>query len=118
MGKEKIEKNKCRNAEFNYKVEKKNKKYYYFINFKSLPEYYQNLYLFDESDYCPNSSYSEAPAWAKAQADKYSYVIKNTEKIKGKELFEYIDNWNNKNPEGQITYSSLMRMKQRYKNSC
>ena len=53
---EKTVKNKCRNSEFNYKVEKKNKKCFYFISFNSLPEYYQNIYLYDESDAEPQTA--------------------------------------------------------------
>ena len=114
---EKTVKNKCRNSEFNYKVEKKNKKCFYFISFNSLPEYYQNIYLYDESDAEPQTAYSDSPKWAKAQADKYLYIVKATRTLRGKELFEYIDNWNSENPDLSTTYSSVMRMRQRYKDN-
>lgn len=107
-------KHRCFANEFNYKVVKSGKKNIYFIKSSSLPSFYQNK-LLNNSEYQPNIIYSEAPDWAKAQAEKYISIIKNTEHLKGAELFAYIQDWNSANPELKTSYSCLMRMKQRYK---
>ena len=114
---EKTVKNKCCNSEFNFKIEKKNNKHLYFINFKSLPKYYQNKYLYGENTYTPTSAYSNAPVWAKAQVEKYLPIIKATEFLKGKDLMQFIDNWNIEHPDYQTSYPCLMKMKKRYKDN-
>lgn len=107
-------KTKCANAEFTYKIEKSGKKNIYFISFNSLPEYLQKQAA-GLSDF--TQSYSEAPNWAKAQAEKYISIIKNSKDLKGAALKDFIINWNLLNPEYKTSYSCLMKMKQRYEEA-
>ena len=41
-------------------------------------------------------TYSNAPAWAKPQADKYIIILKECEGLKGKDLQNFVDKWNAK----------------------
>lgn len=111
--KEKTVKDKCRNAEFVYKVVQNNRKYNYYIKFSSLPIKFQNRYLNKHNDET-NSCYSEAPSWAKAQVEKYIDLIKATEFMRHSQILEFLEDWNFCKPEYKTTYSSLMRMRQRY----
>lgn len=111
--KEKTVKDKCRNAEFVYKVIQSKRKLIYYIKFASLPEKIQNKF-FNKQNFEQTSCYSEAPAWAKAQVEKYISIMKDTEFMRGAKIFDYIQDWNLHNPEYKTTYSSVMRMKQRY----
>lgn len=107
-------KHRCLSNDLNYKVVKSGKKSNYFIKSSSLSEYYRNK-LLNNFDIETNTTYSEAPNWAKAQAEKYILIIKNTEHLKGAELLSFIQDWNNANPNLKTSYSCLMRMKQRYR---
>ena len=109
---EKTIKDKCHNAELTYRIEKDKTKHIYFISFKSLPVHYQNLYFGIKK--WSNTPYSEAPAWAKIQADKYMTHIDATVGMKGKEIRNYIADWNKKNPNNTTSYTCLMKMKVRY----
>lgn len=111
--KEKTVKDKCRNAEFVYKVVQNNRKYNYYIKFTSLPIKFQNRYLNKHNEEI-NSCYSEAPSWAKAQVEKYIDLIKATESMRHSQILEFLEDWNFCKPEYKTTYSSLMRMRQRY----
>lgn len=111
--KEKTIKDKCRKSEFIYKVIQNKRKLNYYVKFSSLPIKFQNKFINKQIDYS-NSSYSDAPAWAKAQVEKYIPIIKATEYMRGAQILSYIENWNSCNPQYKTTYSSLMRMKQRY----
>lgn len=116
--KEKTVKDKCRNAEFVYKAIQVKRKLNYYIKFTSLPIKYQNKYLNKSSDTNINDAkYSEAPSWAKAQVEKYIDLIKATEGMRGSEIFDFIEDWNFCKPEYKTTYSSLMRMRQRYEEN-
>ena len=109
-------KSKCLANEFTYKIVKNGRKANYFINSSSLPKVYQDR-IINNSEIFIGEEYSNAPIWAKAQADKYIHIIKDTEKLKGKALKNYIKSWNTTNPEKKTSYSSLMYMKQRYEES-
>lgn len=111
--KEKTIKDKCRKSEFIYKVIQNKRKLNYYVKFSSLPIKFQNKFINKQIDYS-NSSYSDAPTWAKAQVEKYIPIIKATEYMRGAQILSYIENWNSCNPQYKTTYSSLMRMKQRY----
>lgn len=102
----------CRNGNCNFEVKKKGHKAEYKIFFDSLPEKIKNK-LVDFSN--ESSSYSDAPVWAKAQAEKYIVIIKNAETLKGSALKEFIKNWNIENPDKQTSYPSFLKMKKRYK---
>lgn len=111
--KEKTVKDKCRNAEFIYKVVQVKRKLNYYIKFTSLPTKIQNRFL-NKQDIINDSSYSDAPNWAKAQVEKYIELIKATEYMRGSKILEFLEDWNLCKPEYKTSYSSLMRMRQRY----
>lgn len=109
---------KCQRNEFTYKVEKIGRKYNYFIKFSSLPKKFQKQYF--NKDFIlsePCLTYSEAPDWAKIQAEKYISIIKETQDLKGKKLQTFIKEWNLNNPNFITSYSCLMKMKKRFEES-
>lgn len=111
--KEKTLKEKCWNSEISYKIKKINKKNCYFLRFNTLSKEFQNKFLYPSK--VSDKKYSDAPIWAKAQADKYIYIIKETKELKGKQLREFILKWNILNPEYKTSYPCLLKMKRRYK---
>ena len=110
--KPKTVKEKCRNGAFIYKVVQKNRKNYYYIKFESLPLTIQKRIL--KEDINVTTSYSEAPEWAKSQADKYLSIIKDAENLRGKELKTFIETWNKDNPDSITSYPSVIKMRRRY----
>ncbi len=105
-------KRKCRKGEFVFKIVKKGKVAHYFILLKSMPDFVQNKYL---GDMAVDLKYSEVPSWAKLQAEKYVRILDASAGLKGKELKEFIDNWNNNDEEEFTTsYPSLIKMRRRY----
>ncbi|MBR2525889.1 DDE-type integrase/transposase/recombinase [bacterium] len=105
-------KRKCRKGEFVFKIVKKGKVAHYFVLLKSMPDFAQDKYLGDSA---VDLKYSEVPSWAKLQAEKYVRIIDASAGLKGKELKEFIDNWNNNDKEEFTTsYPSLIRMRRRY----
>lgn len=109
-------KTRCARCELIYKVVKKGRKSKYYINFSSLPEKYQKIYLNKNAttDIKVDRSYSDSPVWAKAQAEKYMAVIKAAEGLKGKQLKYFIEKWNLENANLKTSYSCFMLMKKRY----
>lgn len=107
-------KNKCYSNEFLYKVDRLNNKTLYFIAFSSLPEEYQNKHL-NLNTNTTVSTYSDAPQWAKIQAEKYISILKVSSGLKGHKLKEFIKKWNIQNPDFQTSYSCLHKMHRRYK---
>lgn len=110
--KAKTVKEKCRQGNFAYKIIQKDKKNFYYIKFESLPSVIQKKYLGQEAQV--NKSYSDAPIWAKSQADKYITIMKACAHLKGKGLREFITKWNIENSDYKTSYSCLMLMKKRY----
>ena len=110
--KEKTLKDKCRSGQFIYKVTQYQKKTYYYIKLDSLPENYINKYFYGINN--TDLHYSDAPDWAKKQAEKYIQIIEETEHLKGRELEEYISEWNSNNKEYKTSYPSIIRMRKRY----
>ena len=110
--KPKTVKEKCRNGAFIYKVVQKNRKNYYYIKFESLPLTIQKRILKEDINF--TTSYSEAPEWAKSQADKYLSIIKDAENLRGKELKTFIETWNKDNPDSITSYPSVIKMRRRY----
>ena len=101
---------RCRKGEFIYKLIKDGKKTNYYINANSINNF-DNQEQQDISE-----EYSNAPSWAKIQADKYINIVKEAINLKGEKLEEYILRWNAENPEYKTSYSSIIRMRRRYKN--
>lgn len=110
--KPKTVKEKCRNGAFIYKVVQKNRKNYYYIKFESLPLTIQKRILKEHINV--TTAYSDAPEWAKSQADKYLSIIKDAENLRGKELKTFIETWNKDNPDSITSYPSVIKMRRRY----
>ena len=109
---EKTVKEKCRKGDFIYKVLSKGNKRVYQIKFESLPRAVKNQYLGQNTK--NDTNYSNAPVWAKAQADKYITIIKACEDLKGLKLREFIKKWNIENEKFKTSYSCLLLMRKRY----
>ncbi len=106
MIKPKTLKERCRNGEFIYRIEKKGRQTTYSININSLPQKFQENISQD--------NYSDAPNWAKAQADKYICIIKAAQNLKGLELQKFITEWNIANPDLKTSYPAFIKMRRRY----
>lgn len=106
--KEKTLKNRCYKGDFIYKIEVKDNIKQIFIRYSSLPI---SKKIDNESD---NKKYSEAPLWSRIQADKYIDVIQKSLCLRGRALKLFIENWNKNNPDNHTSYSSLIRMRNRY----
>ena len=65
-------KKQCRKGEYVFKIVKKGKRANYFIMLKSMPQFAQDKYL---GDTLLDIQYSEVPAWAKQQAEKYVRIL-------------------------------------------
>ena len=105
-------KRKCRKGEFVFKIVKKGKVAHYFVLLKSMPDFVQDKYL---GDIAVDLKYSEVPSWKKLQAEKYVRILEASKGLKGKELKDFIDNWNNNDEEEFTTsYPSLIKMRRRY----
>lgn len=101
----------CRNGQYTYRVEKNGRKSNYYINISSLPKYVKEKFQKGEPD---SKKYSEAPVWAKSQADKYAQLIKLTKDLKGEELKKFVDDWNLKHiGKEKTSYSSIIKMRKR-----
>lgn len=103
-------KNRCYKGDFNYKIEVKNKVKQIFVRYSSLPIKF-NIDL-DQED----SKYSEAPEWSRLQADKYINVVQKSLELRGEKLEKYIENWNQEHPDNQTSYSSIIKMRRRYRS--
>ena len=99
-------KNRCYKGDFIYKIQLKNNVKQFFIHSSSI-----KLKKISEIN---DKKYSDAPKWSKIQAEKYIKIVKKCLNIKGKELQEFISNWNNDNPDLATSYSSVIRMRSRY----
>lgn len=97
----------CNEEKLIYKIVINKKRRNYFISTKSL---IKNYICADEN----LKTYSDAPKWAKVQAEKYLPLIQKTRGLKGKALKRFIENWNKNNPENKTSYPSLLRMRKRY----
>lgn len=102
-------KRQCRRGEFVFKIVKKGKHANYFIMLKSMPDFAQDKYL-GKTEF--EAKYSEAPNWAKQQAEKYLQILENSKGLKGNDLKEFIEEWNKVNEP--TSYSSVIKMRKRY----
>lgn len=102
----------CRKGKLTYKIVVENKYRHYAIALDSLPEYANKKFL--NNNDIDAAKYAEAPFWAKVQADNYLPVIKATVGLRGKDLKQFINNWNCNNPDNVTSYPSVIRMKRRY----
>lgn len=97
-------KKQCRAGKFVFIIVKKGKCANYFILLKSLPDFTQDKYFGENFS---NIKYSEAPNWAKQQAEKYLEILENSDGLK-----QFIEEWNNSNEP--TSYSSVIKMRRRY----
>lgn len=102
-------KKQCRAGKFVFKIVKKGKCANYFILLKSLPNFAQDKYFGEKF---PDIKYSEAPNWAKQQAEKYLEILENSDGLKGNDLKQFIEEWNESNEP--TSYSSVIKMRRRY----
>ena len=109
---EKTVKTRCREGKLSYKISRNGCFSNYYIHFDSLPKDAQNKFLGLSEKV--DIKYSEAPIWAKSQAEKYIVAIKQSEGLKGSELKKFIEEWNNDPNNQTISYSNFMKMKKRY----
>ena len=105
-------KNKCYLNQLNYKIIKTGNKSNYYINKDSLSEVYKTFSNPDTNN-SATKKYSDAPVWAKAQAEKYLPIIKASINLKGSALREFVLNFNETN-KIQTSYSSIIKMRKRY----
>ena len=95
-----------------FKIIKRGKQSPYFIHLKSLPDFAQDKY---SGEKISDKKYSEAPNWAKEQAEKYLPILKASNGLKGEALKDFINKWNNENTEElRTSYSSLIKMRRRF----
>lgn len=110
--KEKTIKDRCYKGLMAYKIVRKNNKNQYYIHFDSIPQNAKRKVL-GEND-IDIQSYSEAPEWAKSQANKYVILLKRSEHLKGQELQNFIAEWNKKDKDYKTSYTSIIRMRRRF----
>ncbi len=103
----------CRQGKYIYKITRKGFRSDYFINYNSLSDSAQRKLRGEYNTHL--GSYSEAPLWAKEQAEKYMFILQQCEGLKGNELKEFIKNWNINNQNIQTSYSNIIKMRKRYK---
>lgn len=107
----------CLSDKYIYKVQKDGKNKIYYILLSTLPEDYQNKYINNSIQKDNNLDleiYSNAPEWARKQADKYLNLINFTAAMSHREVKEFLSNWNIQNPQKKSSYQSLMLAKKKY----
>lgn len=102
-------KKQCRVGKFVFKIVKKGKRANYFILLKSLPDFAQDKYFGENFS---DIKYSEAPNWAKQQAEKYLQILEKSNGLKGNDLKQFIEEWNKVNDP--TSYSSVIKIRRRY----
>lgn len=110
--KEKTIKDRCYKGLLVYKIVRKNNRNEYFIHFDSLPLKAKRMYAGEDKIDLQN--YSEAPNWAKLQAEKYILILKLARNLRGEKLRNFVISWNKNNPDKKTSYTSIIRMRQRY----
>ena len=101
---------RCRKGLYIYRVQKSGSNAKYEILQESLP-IKRNIDNIDEEN---DLEYSNAPVWAKAQAEKYISIIKKSENLRGLKLREFITEWNEENPNYRTSYTCFLRMRKRF----
>lgn len=105
-------KKQCRRGYYTFKIIRRGKRTHYFLLLKSLPDFAQDKYLKED---VINTKYSEAPDWAKAQAEKYLPIINASKGLRGEALKDFIDKWNFEHEKWLNTsYSSVIKMRRRF----
>lgn len=107
--------NLCYEKKLHYRVSSKNRRNIYKIDSGSIPEFYKK-HNFELQNYVDGNEniYSESPAWAKVQVEKYMTILSESNGLKGTALFQFVANWNVLNSDQPTSYSAIMKMRQRY----
>src|SRR5574344_440861 len=119
---------KCKNGEFGSTVKTLGKYKHYYCALSSLKDELQKTYLKSKNKNeviltpaveisCSLEEYSNAPVWARKQAEKYLELFSLTEKLTYKETQDFIAKWNEKYPERKTAYSTLMEAKRKYEKN-
>jgi len=58
--------------------------------------------------------YNKAPKWAKEKVNKYLAILNESENLSGKELMEFIAQWNYENPDYKTSYCRVLDARKRY----
>lgn len=106
----------CRKGLFSFQIKKVENKVLYFVLLNSLPVKYQNKYLskdkIESSSFINN--YSDAPDWAKLQAEKYILILNQSKDLYGSKLKKFVEDWNKNNPDLITSYQSINRMRKKF----
>lgn len=118
ISKETLRRN-CKAEKF-VSISKKSGKYKeYNVLLSSLPEKAQDKYYSQQQSKEISLElnleiYSNAPNWAKKQADKYVKIINESKGLKGKDLSAFVDEWNAKYPKDKTSYASVMLARKKF----
>ncbi len=107
----------CLASKYIYKTQTAGKYKHYQILVSSLPQEYQDRYtnfLTPKDNELDFQVYSNAPEWARKQADKYLNLISSTAKMSHQQVKAFLSKWNTENPDNTASYQSLMRAKKNY----
>src|SRR5574344_1644097 len=119
---------KCKSGKLKSKCKRDGKFKKYSILLSSLSKELQEKYVCQSSINKPNvavkiakynasiEEYSNAPEWAKKQADKYLELFSLTKTMNHKQTLAFLDAWNEKHPDKKTSYSGLIWAKNKYKN--
>lgn len=106
---------KCKSNKYISKYVKNGKFKIYSVLLSSLPSSAQNKYLNINNKWQDNTmllekneqSYSNAPLWARKQADKYLELLSLTDKMTHSEIDKFLLKWNKEHPDKITSYSSI-----------
>ena len=104
----------CYRNKFVYKVIRtKNKNVFYVLRDSNFEKHIKNgiEYKLNKNDFLFRNSEN----WAKEQAQRYIEILDFTKDKKGVELKECIAKWNMLYPDKQTSYSSIIKMRRRYR---
>ena len=110
----------CTKGKYETKSERINGKKEYWILLESLPEDIQSKYYEKEKNFSVNIEmnvqiYNKAPRWAKEKANKYISIINKSKGLFGKDLIDFVYNWNLENAEYKTSYCRIIEARKKYK---
>lgn len=105
----------CRDGLISFQIKKIENRTVYYILLNSLPIKYQEKYFNNDiiAEKIVETKYSEAPDWAKLQAEKYIMILNQCKNLYGSQLKEFVLAWNNCNPSLTTSYQSINRMRKK-----
>lgn len=113
---------KCKSNRYISKFVKNGKFKIYSVLLSSLPPDAQNRYLNVSNNSNNNidilernsQSYSNAPLWARKQADKYLELLSLTKNMTHSEINKFLVKWNQEHPDKITSYSSIYNAKVKF----